>query len=165
MVRKLVRFLQNIDAKSQSCENPGAQAAELKELARHFRRPGGHMEKSLFDKYGGFSTVSKIVLSLYDRLLEDDDVGPFFDDVDLPRVIDHQTKFVSSLMGGPASFSDDHIVRAHRGMVIEHQHFDRLKDIVTETLTDFSVADEDIRTIVGAFESRRVLLIGNANVN
>ena len=32
------------------------------------------MEKSLFDKYGGFSTVSKIVLTLYDRLLEDDEI-------------------------------------------------------------------------------------------
>lgn len=123
------------------------------------------MEKSLFDKYGGFSTVSKIVLSLYDRLLEDDDVGPFFDDVDLPKLIDHQTKFVSSLMGGPASFTDDHIARAHRGMVIEHHHFDRLKEIVTETLEDFDVADDDIGAIVGAFEDRRDLLIGARDVN
>ena len=116
------------------------------------------MEKSLFDKYGGVSTVSKIVLSLYDRLLEDDDV-------DLPKLIDHQTKFVSSLMGGPASFTDDHIARAHRGMVIEHHHFDRLKEIVIETLEDFDVASDDIGTIVGAFEDRRALLIEASNVN
>ncbi len=123
------------------------------------------MEKSLFDKYGGFSTVSRIVLSLYDRLLDDDDVGPFFDEVDLPRLIDHQTKFVSSLMGGPASFTDDHIERAHRGMIITDHHFDRLKSIVTETLADFDVTDEDIATIVGAFESRRRLLTEKPNVN
>lgn len=123
------------------------------------------MEKSLFDKYGGFSTVSKIVLSLYDRLLDDDDVGPFFDDVDLPKLIDHQTKFVSSLMGGPASFSDDHIERAHRGMVIEDLHFDRLKQILTDTLTEFSVEAADVETVVGAFEARRTLLIEKPNVN
>ena len=123
------------------------------------------MEKSLFDKYGGFSTVSKIVLSLYDRLLEDDDVGPFFDDVDMPRLIDHQTKFVSSLMGGPASFTDDHIVRAHRGMVIEHHHFDKLGALLTETLTDFGVDEADIAAIVGAFEQRRALLIEKPDVN
>lgn len=123
------------------------------------------MEKSLFDKYGGFSTVSKIVLTLYDRLLEDDDVGPFFDDVDLSRLIDHQTKFVSSLMGGPASFSDDHIERAHRGMQIEDHQFDRLKEIVTEVLTDFEVEAPDIETIVGAFEARREILIEKPNVN
>ncbi len=123
------------------------------------------MEKSLFNKYGGFSTVSKIVLTLYDRLLEDDDVGPFFDDVDLSRLIDHQTKFVSSLMGGPASFSDDHIERAHRGMQIEDHQFDRLKEIVTEVLTDFEVEAPDIETIVGAFEARREILIEKPNVN
>lgn len=123
------------------------------------------MEKSLFDKYGGFSTVSKIVLALYDRLLDDDDVGPFFDDVDLPKLIDHQTKFVSSLMGGPASFSDDHIELAHRHMIIENHHFDRLKQIVEETLTDFEVETQDIEAVLSEFEQRRILLIEKPNVN
>ncbi|MEM8629735.1 MAG: group 1 truncated hemoglobin [Pseudomonadota bacterium] len=117
------------------------------------------MEKTLFDKYGGFSTVSRIVMTLYDRLLEDDDVGPFFDDVDLPKLIDHQTKFVSSLMGGPASFTDSHIAAAHRHLTIEHVHFERLKELVTETLKEFSVDPEDIDTVLGAFEERRGLLI------
>ena len=67
------------------------------------------MKQTPFERYGGFATVSRIVMSLYDRLLEDDEVGPFFDDVDMPKLIDHQTKFVSSLMGGPASFTDEHI--------------------------------------------------------
>ena len=123
------------------------------------------MEKSLFDKYGGFSTVSKIVLALYDRLLDDDDVGPFFDDVDLPKLIDHQTKFVSSLMGGPASFSDDHIERAHRHLIVEHHHFDKLKQIVAGTLADFDVETPDIEIILEAFEQRRPLLIEKPNVN
>ena len=123
------------------------------------------MEKTLFDKYGGFSVVSKIVLSLYDKLLDDDDVGPFFEDVDMPRLIDHQTKFVSSLMGGPASFTDDHIERAHRDMTIEHHHFDSLKELLSDTLTEFGVDGADIETIVGAFEQRRELLIEKPNVN
>ena len=123
------------------------------------------MEKSLFDKYGGFSSVSKIVLSLYDRLMEDDDVGPFFDDVDLPRLIDHQTKFVASLMGGPASFTDDHIERAHSGMIIHDHHFDRLKEILAETLSDFDVEDADIAAVLSTFEARRGLLIEKPNVD
>ncbi|SLN14142.1 Group 1 truncated hemoglobin GlbN [Roseovarius albus] len=123
------------------------------------------MERSLFDKYGGFSTISKVVLELYNRLLDDDDVGPFFDDVDMPRLMDHQTKFVSSLMGGPASFTDDHIERAHRHMDIHDLHFDRLKEIVAGVLEDFEVAPEDIETIVGAFEARRAILIEKPNVN
>ncbi|MEM8537667.1 MAG: group 1 truncated hemoglobin [Pseudomonadota bacterium] len=117
------------------------------------------MSKSLFDKYGGFSTVSRIVLTLYDRLLDDDDVGPFFDDVDLPSIIDHQTKFVSSLMGGPASFTDEHIEAAHRHLTINAHHFDRLQALITEVLTEFDVEPADIDTVVGAFEARRGLMV------
>lgn len=117
------------------------------------------MDQSLFDKYGGFSTVSKIVMRLYDKLLDDDDVGPFFDDVDMPKLIDHQTKFVASLMGGPASFTDTHIERAHHHLDISAMHFEKLKELINETLTEFSVDQSDIDAVLGAFEARRNLLI------
>lgn len=117
------------------------------------------MEKTLYDKYGGFSTVSRIVMSLYDKLLDDDDLGPFFDDVDMPKLIDHQTKFVASLMGGPASFTDTHIERAHHSMTIADAHFDRLKALVADTLSEFGVEAEDIQAVLGAFEARRKLLV------
>lgn len=123
------------------------------------------MQQTPFEKYGGFSTVSRIVMSLYDRLLEDDDVGPFFDDVDMPRLIDHQTKFVSSLMGGPASFSDEHIAAAHRRLSIGDAHFDRLKELVEQTLRDFDVAEPDVATVLDAFEARRLLLIRTPHVD
>lgn len=116
-------------------------------------------EQSLYDKYGGFSTISKIVMALYDQLLDDDDVGPFFDDVDMPKLIDHQTKFVASLMGGPASYTDAQIKAAHAHMDIKAPHFDTLAEIVEDTLKDFGVEERDIQTILGAFAARRSLLI------
>ncbi|MEL6648683.1 MAG: group 1 truncated hemoglobin [Pseudomonadota bacterium] len=117
------------------------------------------MSTSLFEKYGGFSTVHQVVLTLYDRLLKDKDVGPFFDDVDLPSVIDHQTKFVSSLLGGPASFTDEQLRIAHQHMTIENHHFDRLKVVVHEVLSDFKVDPGDIEVIVDQFEARRGLMV------
>lgn len=117
------------------------------------------MTKSLYEKYGGFSTVSRIVMRLYDKLLDDDDVGPFFDEVDMPRLIDHQTKFVSSLMGGPASFTDTHIEAAHRKFTIRDEHFDQLSALVVETLQEFSIDPADQDAIVAAFEARRSLIV------
>lgn len=116
------------------------------------------MEKSLFEKYGGFSKVSRIVLSLYDRLLDDDDLGPFFDDVNMGKLVDHQTKFVSSLLGGPASFSDDHLVRAHAHMDIKDLHFDKLCELLTETLSEHGMKEQDIETVITAFDARRSIL-------
>jgi len=117
------------------------------------------MTKSLYEKYGGFAVVSKIVLDLYDRLLEDDEIGPFFDEVDMSRVIDHQTKFVSSLMGGPASYTDDQIQKMHSRLAISHEHFDTLRQILRETLMDHGVEADDADAIVAAFEGRRGLVV------
>lgn len=125
------------------------------------RGPGEErMEKSLFEKYGGFSVVSKIVLDLYDRLLDDDDVGPFFDEIDMARIVDHQTKFVSSLMGGPASYSDEQIRRMHAHLEIHQLHFDKLQLLLRATLADHGVTPEDQEAILAAFEARRALVTG-----
>lgn len=119
----------------------------------------GTMKKSLFEKYGGFSVVSRIVMDLYNRVLDDDDVGPFFDDVDMSRIIDHQTKFVSSLMGGPASYTDEQITLMHARLDIGTLHFDQLKILLSQTLDDHDVTPEDVEEIVSAFEVRRGLVV------
>lgn len=123
------------------------------------KRWGAPMEKPLFDKYGGFSVVSRIVLDLYNRLLDDDDVGPFFDEIDMRRVVDHQTKFVSSLMGGPASYSDDQIRKMHDHLAIGPEHFEKLREILSQTLRDHGLADEDVAYVVAQFERRRGLVV------
>ena len=81
-------------------------------------------EKSLFEKYGGFSKVSKIVLSVYDTLLDSEEIGPFFDNIDMSRMVDHQTKFIASLLGGPASYSDNQLRQLHSHLDINDMHFE-----------------------------------------
>jgi len=117
------------------------------------------MEQSLFEKYGGFAKVSKIVLALYNRVIEDDEIGPFFDNVDMSRIVDHQTKFVSSLLGGPASFSDDQIARMHNHLAISNEHFERLKEILFATLAEHGMEPSDIEFVVNAFDQRRNLVV------
>lgn len=118
------------------------------------------MEQTLFQKYGGFSKVSRMVLDLYNRLLDDDDIGPFFDDVDMARIVDHQTKFISSLLGGPASYSDDQLSRMHQHLEINARHFDILSKILAETLADHGMSPEDVEAVVNSFEDRRKLIVG-----
>ena len=84
-------------------------------------------EQTLYEKYGGFSNVSKIVLAFYDTLLDDDDIGPFFDDVDMAKMVDHQTKFIASLLGGPASYTDNQLKQLHSHLEITDEHYDVLE--------------------------------------
>ncbi|MEM8862080.1 MAG: group 1 truncated hemoglobin [Chloroflexota bacterium] len=117
-------------------------------------------QQTLFDKYGGFSQVSKIVLSFYDTLLDNDEIGPFFDDVDMSRLVDHQTKFIASLLGGPASYSDKQLWKLHAHLDIKDKHFDELEIVLRETLIDHGVEAEDIEAVVAEFAKRRELIVG-----
>lgn len=117
------------------------------------------MDKTLFERCGGFAVVSKIVLDLYDRLLDDDDVGPFFDDVEMRKIVDHQTKFVSSLMGGPASYTDEQIRKMHDHLAIGAMHFEKLSGILAQTLRDHGFSDEDVAEVLRQFEIRRSLVV------
>lgn len=117
------------------------------------------MAPSVYEKYGGFAKISRVVLDFYDRLLDDDDLGPYFDDIDLGRVVDHQTKFVAALLGGPANYSDAQIRQVHRRLEITPGHFDRLKAILRDTLSDHGLAPEDVAHVVAEFERRRDLVV------
>ena len=117
-------------------------------------------EQTLFEKYGGFSQISKVVLSFYDRLLDDDDIGPFFDEVDMTKMVDHQTKFIASLLGGPASYTDNQLRQLHARLDIKNSHFDDLKIVLSDTLTDHGIEPQDVETVVAEFEKRRPMIVG-----
>jgi hemoglobin len=117
------------------------------------------MKRSLYEKIGGFSTVSGIVLSFYDKVLESEDIAPYFASVDMPRLIDHQTQFVCALLGGPASFSDEHIAHAHRKLRISPAAFDHAAALFREALIEAGLAEEDIAPIGQLFESKRPFVV------
>lgn len=116
-------------------------------------------KQSLFEKYGGFSAVSKIVLDFYDVLLDSDDVGPFFDDIDMARLIDHQTKFIASLLGGPASYTDEQLHRLHERLNLENSHFDEVVETLSDTLKKHSFSEGDVAAVRDALEQRRSAIV------
>lgn len=54
------------------------------------------MAQTLFQKYGGFAALSKLVLTFYDRLLDSPRLAPYFANTDMRTLVDHQTKFVAT---------------------------------------------------------------------
>ena len=113
------------------------------------------VEQSLYSKYGGFSKVNRIVMAFYDELLDSDEIGPYFDHIDMKRQIDHQTKFIAFLLGGPAHYEPDHLQRVHEGLKITKPHFDELKVIFRRTLENFDFSLEDTNTVLDIIDSYR----------
>ncbi len=121
--------------------------------------------QTLFEKYGGFSKVSKIVLAFYDTLLDSDEIGPFFDEVDMTKMVDHQTKFIASLLGGPAAYTDKQLHQLHRHLDIQPPHFDELKIILRNTLSEHGVEPGDVELVLQEFENRRGQIVREINVD
>ncbi|WP_171099253.1 group 1 truncated hemoglobin [Ruegeria sp. HKCCA6707] len=117
------------------------------------------MSQTIYEKYGGFKTISRIVMTFYEWALDSDEIGDYFDDIDMPRLIDHQTKFVSSLVGGPASFSDERIEAVHRHLNISHSDFDEMSALFAQALEHHGMAPRDIEIALAAIEEKRGIIV------
>ncbi len=105
------------------------------------------MPKSLYDQLGGFSAVRKLVSDFYDRVLEEEDLAPFFKDTDMRDLIDHQVQFWTTLLGGPPSYTGEQLRKIHALKGIQDHHFDLVVDLAVETLEDHDIDAQHIGEI------------------
>ena len=117
------------------------------------------MSASMFERYGGFVSVSRVVSAFYDKALESPILGPYFANANMQRVIDHQTKFVASLMGGPASYSNEELIRVHKGLNINEEAFFEMTDLFRETLEDFDFDEDDLNAVEKALNDRKPYVV------
>lgn len=117
------------------------------------------MARTMFEKYGGFGAVSKVVSAFYDKVLDSDVIGPYFDDVDMRRLVDHQTKFISDTMGGPASYSNEALRKVHAGHHIDRAAYEEMARLLRETLLEFGFEPNDVDAIMSEIEARSAYVI------
>lgn len=117
------------------------------------------MAATMFERYGGFGTVSKIVMAFYDKVLDSDVIGDYFEDVDMPALIDHQTKFIAMAMGGPASYTNETLRQVHAGLDIDTTSFNEAVSLLQRTLEEFEVEPDDIDTIIDDIRNRAQYII------
>jgi len=113
------------------------------------------MRRTIFERYGGFAQVSRIVMDFYNRILDSPMTSPFFENIEMKRLIDHQTKFIASVMGGPASYTNDHLERVHAHLGITEPAFFEAMDLLKETLEDNEFEDGDIEQVMDEMISRK----------
>lgn len=117
------------------------------------------MKASVFVRYGGFVALRRVVSAFYDKLLDSPVVGHYFEAIDMATLIDHQTKFFASIMGGPASYSDEMLRRAHARLGINAAEFDEMTEILRETLEEFDYASDDIDAVCGELKRRESVIV------
>ena len=74
-------------------------------------------------------------------------------------LIDHQTKFVAALMGGPAAYSDEVLRQVHERLNITHQDFVEVSVLLRETLEDFELEPQHIELVCQEFKRREPCIV------
>jgi hemoglobin len=103
---------------------------------------------TLFDKYGGFATVSKIVREFYRQILLSPSLKPYFENVNMERLMDHQTKFIAHVLGGPSEYTGQAIGVAHARLSITEESFGEVASILQEVLEDAGMEKDDVTTVM-----------------
>ena len=117
------------------------------------------MKDSLYDKYGGFETVSKIVHGLYEKISESELLEPYFKNIDMNRLMNHQTQFFSSIMGGPVTYEDGQLERIHRRLNVTEEAFAEVAELLEEVLEDFEMEEEDVETLMDIVASSKPKIV------
>ena len=117
---------------------------------------------TLFDKYGGVPTVSRIVSRFYRDVLDRPKLQPYFEGVDMRRLIDHQVKFISHVLGQPASVYEGRTLSAaHGGLRITGAAFGEVAQILKQTLLDAGMDTADVDRVMATVAGAREAIVAD----
>lgn len=118
---------------------------------------------SLYEQLGGSPAIDAAVDIFYRKVLADELLAPYFDDVDMERQAAKQKAFLTMVTGGPANYSGKDMRRAHAHLVAEgigDAHFDAVVRHLAATLKELGVTDDKIAQVGALAESVRADVLG-----
>lgn len=116
---------------------------------------------SLYNKYGGLETIHSVVVLFYRKVLDSDNLYRFFENSDIEKIIEHQTRFISQLLGGPQKYDSAKLSSIHQPLKINGDDFNEVVAYLKASLEESNVEKNDIVTIlnaVGSFKKDIVFL-------
>jgi hemoglobin len=114
---------------------------------------------TIYDEIGGKDGVAAAVDTLYDHVLADDLLAPYFAATDMRRQKQHLRAFLAAAVGGPDVYAGRDMDVAHAGLGITDEAFDRVVDHLVATLTGLGVAPATIGAIGGALAPLRARIV------
>lgn len=121
------------------------------------------MSDTLYDKIGGEAAVDAAVDIFYRKVLADDRISSFFDDVDMEHQAAKQKAFLTMAFGGPHNYTGKDMRDGHAHLVergLNDSHFDAVMENLGATLKELNVPDELIAQAAAIAESTRADVLG-----
>jgi hemoglobin len=106
--------------------------------------------ETLLDKYGMLRTT-RVVQDFYEDLLQDPTLGHFFERVSIVELAQHQTIFLTMVMGGPLGYTTGDIARGHSGLNIGHGDFEAMIRHLETRLQSNGFEPDDVDQIIATY--------------
>ena len=113
---------------------------------------------SLYEELGGEAAVSAAVEIFYRKMLMDDRVSGFFDDVDMEKQIGKQKGFLTMVFGGPNHYTGKSMREGHRYLVargLDDSHVDIVIGHLGDTLRELGVGEDKVAEVARIANSVR----------
>ncbi len=120
---------------------------------------------TLFEKLGGKNTVYLAVDKFYERVLNDERIKHFFENVDMNKQRSHQKAFLTFAFGGTTQYDGNTMREAHKYLVenmgLNGEHFDAIIENLVGTLKELGIADElisEVKAVATAPNHKKAVL-------
>ncbi len=105
-------------------------------------------ENSLYHKLGGKGAIDAAVEAFYVKVLSDDRIKHFFDDINMNKQRRKQKEFLSAAFGGPIPWTGKDMRKAHADMKLTEEHFNAVAENLQKTLEEMKVPKELIDQVM-----------------
>lgn len=116
------------------------------------------MPASLYERLGGQAAVNTAVDIFYRKILTDQRVKHFFDDVDMEQQIIKQKGFLTMVFGGPNHYTGKGMREGHSHLVkngLNDLHVDVVIELLGATLAELGASEQDIQEVAAIANSVR----------
>jgi hemoglobin len=113
---------------------------------------------TLYEELGGAPAMDAAVDLFYRKVLADDRISRFFDDVDMDRQAAKQKAFLTMVTGGPANYTGQDMRVGHKHLVergLDDSHVDAVIENLGETLRELGVGEGQIGQVAALANSVR----------
>lgn len=115
-------------------------------------------DASLYERIGGKNAVKATVVRLYEKILEDEKLIPFFEHIDMDTLRRSQSAFIVMAFGGPHQYTGKDLRTAHAPMVaqgLSDVHFDAVATHLAEAMRELGVKEELIQEALAIVSTTR----------
>lgn len=120
--------------------------------------------RSLYERLGGYDAIFLFAEDVIARLMNDDEIGYFWDTMSQDRILKEHQNFVDWLcehFGGPMMYRGRDLVTVHKGMRITERHWEILFEKIDEAAERFQASAELKEEVISFLKKFKPVIVGS----